>query len=332
MFWKNNFHVFSRNYFLLVNKIDDSASMRKLNQQKIRWIIKEVDKEERSTYRIAKTMNITPQWTRELHRSFRTTHQYPYPKKPGRKPRPVSEDEKRIVLEIRKQHPLNAVTLEKILAEQGIYIGHNRIHQILKKEDIVKNEPHKQRRRTWIRYERRFSNSLWHADWFEEPHEQIILLEDDASRFITGFGVFSNANMQNSNQVLNQAISSYGIPKQMMTDHGTQFTSLPRETCPDPQQNKFQQLLKHYGITHIKARVKHPQSNGKVERAGQTIEQLRKHFPNWEDTVYYYNFKRPHSSLENGHLRTPYQAFLDKMRKKKKSGCWDDLIEKSGES
>ena len=226
-----------------------------------------------------------------------------------------------MVLEIRKQHPLNAVTLEKILAEQGTYIGHNRIHQILKKEGIVKNEPHKQRRRTWIRYERRFSNSLWHADWFEEPQEQIILFEDDASRFITGYGVFSNANMQNSNEVLNQAISIYGIPKQMMTDHGTQFTSLSRASCVAPQQNKFQQLLKHYGIAHIKARVKHPQSNGKVERAGQTIEQLRKHFSSWDDTVYYYNFERPHSSLENGHLRTPFEAFQDKMRESKKSGC-----------
>ena len=295
--------------------------MRKLNQQKIRWIIKEVDKEERSTYRIAKTMNITPQWARELHRSFHTLHQYPYPKKPGRKPKPISEEEKRIVLEIRKQHPLNAVTLEKILNEQEIHIGHNRIHQILKEEKLVKDEPHKQRRRKWVRYERRYSNSLWHADWFERTHEQIILFEDDASRFITGYGVFTNANMENSNQVLNKAISNYGIPKQMMTDHGTQFTSLPRETCPDPQQNKFQQLLKQYQIIHIKARVKHPQSNGKVERAGQTIEQLRKHFSNWEDTVYYYNFQRPHSSLENGHLRTPYQAFQDKMREKKKSGC-----------
>ena len=292
--------------------------MRKLNQQKIRWIIKEIDKGERTTYRIAKTMNITPQWTRELHRQYHTTSQYPYPKKSGRKPRPITEEEKTTVLEIRKQHPLNAVTLEKILDEQGTHIGHNRIHQILKQEGLAKDEPHKQRRRTWVRYERRYTNSLWHADWFEEPHEQIILFEDDASRFITGYGVFTNANVENSNQVLHQAIQSYGVPKQMMTDHGTQFTSLPKETCPDPKQNKFQQLLKYYGILHIKARVKHPQSNGKVERAGQTIEQLRKHFPSWEETVYYYNFKRPHSSLENGHLRTPYQAFQDKMREKLK--------------
>ena len=93
-FCMKNALVLSRNYFLLVNKIDDSAPMRKLNQQKIRWIIKEIDKGERTTYRIAKTMNITPQWTRELHRQFHTTHQYPYPKKPGRKTKPIPRHRK----------------------------------------------------------------------------------------------------------------------------------------------------------------------------------------------------------------------------------------------
>jgi putative transposase len=293
--------------------------MKKLNQRKVKWIIREIDKEQKSVYRIAKTMDITPQWARELHHYFHKIHRYPYPKKSGRKPRLISEEEKKIVLETRQQHPLSAVTLEKILDEQGIHIGHNRIHKILKQEGLAKDEPHKQRRRKWVRYERRYSNSLWHADWFEQTREQIILFEDDASRLITGYGVFSNANMENTNQVLNQAINNYGTPKQMMTDHGTQFTTLPRETCPDPQQNMFQQLLKRYGIIHIKARVKHPQSNGKVERAGQTIQQLRKHFTDWDETVYYYNFKRPHSSLESGHLRTPYEAFIDKMRENKKN-------------
>jgi len=102
-----------------------------------------------------------------------------------------------------------------------------------------------------------------------------------------------------------------------MTDHGTQFTSLSRETCADPRPNEFQRILQSYGIKHIKARVKHPQSNGKVERVIQTMQNLREHFPNWDTAVYYYNFKRPHSSLENECLRTPFQGFLDKTRKVK---------------
>ena len=85
--------------------------------------------------------------------------------------------------------------------------------------------------------------------------------------------------------------------------------------------NEFQRILQSYSIKHIKARVKHPQSNGKVERVIQTMQNLRKHFPNWDTVVYYYNFKRPHSSLENGCLRTPYQAFLDKTRVNCKRAC-----------
>ena len=296
--------------------------MKKLNQKKVRWIVREMDKEERSVYRISKIMNVTPQWVREIHRAYHETKQYPYPCKPGRKPNPVSDEERRIITETRKEHPISgAVALEKILDARGIHIPHNRIHRILKEEGLARDEPHKQRRRRWIRYERRYSNSLWHADWFEEREDQIILFEDDASRFITGHGVFTDATAKNSILVLEQAIQCYGIPRQLMTDHGVQFTSIPRETCADPKPNMFQQTLQGYGIQHIKARVKHPQSNGKVERAIQTMQQLGKHFQCWDATVYYYNFKRPHSSLENGCLRTPSQAFLDKTRENCKRAC-----------
>jgi len=35
--------VLSRNYFLLENKVDDLVYMKKLNQKKVRWIVKEMD-------------------------------------------------------------------------------------------------------------------------------------------------------------------------------------------------------------------------------------------------------------------------------------------------
>jgi putative transposase len=307
--------VLSRNYFLRENKVTDLVYMKKLNQKKIRWIVKEMKKGDRSAYRIAKIMDISPRWVRELYRVHQETGRYLFPKKSGRKPQLVSDEEKDLIFEVRKEHPISgAVALEKILDDQGVHIPHNRIHRVLKQEGFAIDEPRKQRCRKWIRYERRYSNSLWHADWFEEKQDQVILFEDDASRFITGYGVFRNATAKNSIIVLDQAIQCYGIPKQLMTDHGVQFTSLSRDTCSDPRPNEFQQFLQRYNIIHIKARVKHPQSNGKVERAGQTLQKLWKHYQCWDAAVKYYNFKRPHSSLENGSLRTPYQAFIDKTR------------------
>jgi len=308
--------VLSRNYFLRVNNVIEFDYMRKLNQKKIRWIVREMKKGERSVYRIAKIQEITPRWVREIYNTYKATGEYRYPRKPGRKPSLISPYDKKLILVTLKKHPLaGAVALEKILDMQGIHIPHNRIHRILKEEGLARDEPKKQRRRKWIRYERRYSNSLWHADWFETKQDQIILFQDDASRFITGYGIFGNATAKNTILILERAIQHYGIPKQVMTDHGTQFTSLPRESCKDPKLNEFQQFLKGSNIKHIKSRVKHPQSNGKVERVILTIKQLWNHFHCWDAAVHYYNYERPHSSLENDCLRTPYQAFQDKIRK-----------------
>ena len=79
-----------------------------------------------------------------------------------------------------------------------------------------------------------------------------------------------------------------------------------------PQDNLFQQALKKHSIQHIKARIKHPQTNGKLERWFQTFTHLANHFGNIHKAIKYYNEERPHMSLENGHLRTPMQAFVEK--------------------
>ena len=272
-----------------------------------------MQKGERSVYRIARIQDVSPRWVRELYQFYQQTGTYRYPQKPGRKPKPLSQEQQDIILEIRKSHPLSgALAIEKLLDAQDMHIPHNRIHRFLKEQGLAADHPKKQRRRRWVRYERRYSNSLWHADWFEKHTDKVILFQDDASRFITGYGVFSHATSHNTIAVLETAIQTYGYPRQLMTDHGTQFTSLPRASCPKPRLNDFQQFLKESGIHHIKSRVKHPQSNGKVERVILTLKQLSAHFNNWEETIHYYNYLRPHSSLENGCLRTPHQAFVEK--------------------
>jgi putative transposase len=289
--------------------------MKKLNQRKIKWICREMKKRELSVCRIARIQKITPQWVRELYRKYVETGSFPFPRPSGRKPRPIEEEERIAVLEMWKKHPVCALTLEKLLSQKSCPMSHNRIHRILKEEGLAKPEPKKQKRRKWVRYERKHSNSLWHCDWFERSRKQIILIEDDASRLLAGFSIFRNATAENAKAAMKRAIAEYGCPKQIISDHGTQFVSLAREACRDPEPNEFQRFIEEKGIKHIKARVKHPQSNGKVEKLFDTLQNLKKHFGSWKRTVEYYNFERPHMSLENGKLRTPYRAFVDKMRK-----------------
>lgn len=218
----------------------------------------------------------------------------------------ITTAEIEFVKSFKKEYCMGAIGLEKILAEKRMHIPHNRIHQVLKVAGLAKNEQKKQAKRKWIRYERRHSNSLWHTDWFEYNGLQIIAFIDDASRLITGVGVFDNATAENAVLVLNKAVEEYGCPKQLLSDWGTQFTA-----------DIFKERLQQLCIKHIKTRIKHPQTNGKLERWWQTMQQTAEHFGDLQYAIWFYNNKRPHMSLEknNGTLVTPIQAFKNKQRR-----------------
>ena len=92
----------------------------------------------------------------------------------GRKLKQSTKEEIDAVLDVKKQMGFGAVNIEKVLSERGINISHNRIHRILLENGLAKNEPKKGKRRKWIRYERRHSNSMWHADWTKYNGEMVL--------------------------------------------------------------------------------------------------------------------------------------------------------------
>lgn len=286
--------------------------MKKLNKKKIRWVVKKMRKREIGAWTIARTQNITPQHVRRVYKKYKDSKD-PVLLKPGRKPREITEQERKLVIQTYKEFIVGATMIEQILDEKGIHINHNRIHRILLEEGFAKQEQKKKKKRTWIRYERRHSLSLVHSDWFEFKRKKAIIFIDDASRFITGHDCFKQATTFNTIKVFKQSLK-YGKPKQVHTDHGTQFVSNERENCKTGDSN-FTQVVKSYGIQHIKSRIKHPQANGKCERVIGTIKRLWNELGSLDKAVKHYNYKRPHRSLTNGKLRTPYQAFLDKTRK-----------------
>jgi putative transposase len=293
--------------------------MRTLNSRDLHWIINHMREKDISVYRIAKQQHVTPQWCRELYKRFDGIPIYKIKlDRPGRKSKPISDIEIQKVIEAKTRYGFGATNTEAILKSNGVNVPHNRIHAIFKEFGLAKDEPKKQKRRKWIRYERYHSNSLWHTDYHELNHQHIVPFLDDASRFIPGYGIFNNETAENAAYVFENAVNDYGIPKQVVSDHGTQFVSLKREGCEDPKENEFQQKLRQYRVQHILARVKHPQTNGKMERWFGTLDQLTRWFKgDIKKAVHFYNFERPHMSLTTyeGHLRTPYEAFMDKRRK-----------------
>jgi transposase InsO family protein len=288
--------------------------MKKLNQKKIKWIVKEGDKRDQGFWTIAHAQHISPQHARKVYKKYKGIKE-PKLLPCGRKPRQISDEEKKLVIEAKKEFRVGATMIEQILDERGVHINHNRIHKILLQAGLAKEEPKKKKVRRYKGYQRKHSLSLVHADWFEFKRWKVMLIEDDASRFITGYGKFKQATSENTIKVFERSLK-WGKPKQFHSDHGAQFTANEQEGKKQGE-SELSKVLKGYGVKQIFARFKRPQANGKVERLISTIKKLWRELGSLEKAIEHYNYKRPHRSLTNGKLRTPYQAFLEKMRKEK---------------
>ena len=299
--------VVSRNKFLPLNKQGSGEIpefMKKLNLRKIRWIIRELEKDELSVYQIAKQQGVSERWIRKIPEKYAGVPLYKIKLfSCGRKPKPIPEDEKKQVLDIYEEMPMGATKIELYLKLNGMkHIPHNRLHRILAAAGKVKKIEKKIRRKKWVRYQRHHSNSLWHTDFCEVEGEQIISFIDDASRYVVGGSKFADATTDNALAVLEKAIAKHGKPKQIMTDHGTQF-------CSDEEKVfRFTEKLKEWNIEHIMAAVKRPQGNGKIERWFGTAKKLYFHFgKDLDKTMACYN-RMPHLSLD----MTPAQAYEKK--------------------
>ena len=116
-------------------------------------------------------------------------------KKAVRHKRPVPESVRNEIVELYRKYRISASYNGKILKAKGLHIRNEKMNQVLKEVGFAMSEPKKWHRKKWIRYEREYSNSLWHVDWHEikDPRWKglwLIVYEDDSSRFIVGYGVY----------------------------------------------------------------------------------------------------------------------------------------------
>jgi putative transposase len=132
----------------------------KLDPVKVAWIIREKEKGELANQIIAERMGISQIWVTKLWRRYRVEGAAPQLKRHGRKRHEISDGEKDTTVEAYRQHRVCAVIFERI-----IDVPHNRIHRVLKEMVMVVDEPRKHARKKWIRYERKYSNSMWRTDW-----------------------------------------------------------------------------------------------------------------------------------------------------------------------
>jgi putative transposase len=183
-------------------------------------------------------------------------------------------------------------------------------------QGLSSQDPNKQKRRKWVRYERKHSMSAGHIDWHEDERTglKVCVILDDASRKILAGGEFVAINTENSMVVVDQMVERYwwlSPMREMIMDHGSEFGAhrAPKNGEWDGQ---FKTHLEKHGIKPILARVKHPQTNGKLEKWFDVYRRFRLDFDSLHSFLDWYN-NRPHGSLNFDKIETPNQAFMRKM-------------------
>jgi len=271
----------------------------KLTNRDIQRIIRQWLKE-KPVAKIARDFQITRQRVYQLITKFKEIEEHPELKSPGRRPRPVDPKTEKIILESYRANKLGSIHLEKKIEETyGIHIPHNRIYQVLLFHGLVEINMKKRKQRKWVRYEGDHYMSMWQGNWKEfdinESKKWVIAFIDDSSRLITCYGVFDSLTTENTIAVLTQGFREYGIPREILTDHGTQFVSArDREHA----HYTFKAFLDQHDIKHIVTRVKHPQTNGKIERFYGEVERRISKFGSVDMIVHWQNVIKPHMSLD----------------------------------
>jgi len=118
--------------------------------------------------------------------------------------------------------------------------------------------------------------------------------------------------LKNSTALVDKLVEDYrGImPLEDLTDNGSEFGA-HRKNGKKEWDSRFKCHLESLCIKLITSRIKHPQTNGKIEKLFDCYNRYRDDFEAClDDFVYWYNDVRFHESLDIKHyLQTPEDAF-----------------------
>ena len=288
----------------------DLISFMKLNKSKLLETLKRLNNGA-TAYQARKVANISVRRFYQIKQIYEATGEIPeIGKKAGRPMKIIEQWKIDIVKEAYGKYRVSADTLERIIdRDYKKHIAHNRIHKILIELGFAKPKEKKDiRKKKWIRYERRHSLTAVHIDWHYYKGVWVFGVEDDASRKL--LALLECKHETTDNAILGMRLAlKHGKIKQCICDHASQFIS---NLGGD---SRFVAFLDKKEIKQILCRIKHPQSNGKIEKWFGCYDKHREAFKSIEEFLHWYNDIRPHRSLNFDVLETPSQAFIRKLRK-----------------
>jgi len=225
------------------------------------------------------------------------------------------------VRELRQAFGWGGDKLAVLLAAEGIALAPRTIDRIIQREGLTRERavvgaaPH--------RFEHAAPNDLWQLD-AKGPYPvrdggrcHALSVVDDHSRFAVGLAALPTVATATVEPVLRACFETYGVPRAMLMDHGSPWWS----TASHDGLTRLTVGLLKQGIRLVYGAVRHPQTQGKVERFHRTLgDHLRwvgvpttlrdfsRAFTRFREE---YNHVRPHEALG---MRPPADRFVASRR------------------
>jgi transposase InsO family protein len=244
-------------------------------------------------------------------------------RRPRTSPSRLAAEAEALVCELRRAHPRwGARRIAFEVAQRGTAGGPSRatVHRVLVRNAMVtpQAQAHKRKYRRWAR---ETPMALWQLDlvggiYLADGRECKVLSGiDDHSRFVVCAAVLAVPSARAVADAFTAAMKTYGVPAEVLTDNGKQFTG--RFTKPRPAEVLFERVCREHGITAKLTRPYSPTTTGKVERWHQTLRRelldaagpfadlpsAQAAITAW---VHAYNHARPHQALG---MATPASLF-----------------------
>jgi transposase InsO family protein len=230
-------------------------------------------------------------------------------RRPHLSPRRTATGIEARIVALRRQRPdWGARKLVVLLAREGLVLPVITVHRVLVRHDLVLDR--ESRRQATGRFEREQPNQLWQMDFKGQKGTGAAIgplsVLDDHSRYLVALEQTGTTRSEAVRERLEGAFRSSGLPDALLMDHGVPWWNA---RSPSGWTQLMVWLMKQ-GIHCYFSGVRHPQTQGKVERFHGSLERARSRAgaeqwltQNWLDNFRHeYNQVRPHEALG---MRTP---------------------------
>ena len=239
-------------------------------------------------------------------------------RRPHHSPRQTASELEQRVVQMRTRYPdWGARKLQVLLQREGLCMPRNTIHRILRRHGLIRESA---RDPVAVqRFQRERPNELWQMDfkgpkgWPQKVGPLSVL--DDHSRYLIALSATDSTHGVVVQTRLEEAFERCGVPEAMLMDHGIPWWS----THSLWGGTKLSLWLMRQGIQLHWSRIRHPQTQGKVERFHGCLQRAwerrgpTENHQAWLDAYRWeHNHVRPHEALD---MQTPATRWQPSVRR-----------------